>query len=305
VLGSDLVVWRRVPRMDEEQPFWCTRARHLIPSIAFAVAGAAIVFVGRFTGIVAGFVVLVSVFASLAALLVGTVTVPLALLQPGYLAARPRAVSVGTSRPWPRGVWRALPLVAMFGFLGYTFYRVGWPANGGTWLIAAGLVLWSLLFTLKYSRWFWLGLAVVVVLCPAGWLSSWHTCRLTIDLSRGRFGTSYGRDRTGLGGEFELVLARPGPNTRLIESYLGPCAPYWVGWRPEPLLGVDDLERYLSLLPTRDARLRVLHCVTDPDNRLREHQKMLLIALRAFGFPPWLRPQFMVGKTRAAVLFGK
>jgi hypothetical protein len=207
VLGSDLVVCRRVLRVDEEQPFWCTRARHLVPSIVFAISGTAfVVFAGRqyfglgewLFGLGQLLFCSLGALASLAALAIGAAGSLFALVQPGYVG--PRAVIHRPSRPWPRGIWRALPLAAMIGFMAYTFHRVGWPANVGTWLIAAGLVLWCVLLTLKYSRWFWLVLAVMVVLYPADWLSRWSTFRFKVDLCRGRVGRSYGRDSTGMGG---------------------------------------------------------------------------------------------------------
>lgn len=39
------------------------------------------------------------------------------------------------------------------------------------------------------------------------------------------------------------------------------------------------------MLPSDSARTKVLRCLTDPENRLRVHQGLLLVCLSSFGYP--------------------
>jgi hypothetical protein len=47
----------------------------------------------------------------------------------------------------------------------------------------------------------------------------------------------------------------------------------------------DDLRDILARLPDDNAREQVLACITDPANRLRVHQGMLLVCLNVLGYP--------------------
>jgi hypothetical protein len=96
-----------------------------------------------------------------------------------------------------------------------------------------------------------------------------------------------------------LRFGRDGQNTALLESYLGPLPPNW--WEQAPLWpGIRDgnervhsrnvisyhyLPSILAMLPSDAARRQVLRCLTDPENRLRVHQGLLLACLACWGYP--------------------
>lgn len=99
-----------------------------------------------------------------------------------------------------------------------------------------------------------------------------------------------------------LRFGRVGPNTALLESYLGPLPAKWrhrairsmlIGdWRDgnervnsRSLIHASHLESVLARLPDREARVQVLRCLTDTDNLLRVHQGLLLTCLDALGYP--------------------
>jgi len=96
-----------------------------------------------------------------------------------------------------------------------------------------------------------------------------------------------------------------GPNTVLIEQYLGPQSAEWhryytynariqigsVYWSADPitpnlLVFRPHLKDIMRMLPSNQARRQVLACLADPGNYARVHQGMLLTCVWAFGFPP-------------------
>jgi hypothetical protein len=99
-----------------------------------------------------------------------------------------------------------------------------------------------------------------------------------------------------------LRFGHNGPNTELLESYLGPLPPNWWLQAPQfpyirdgnervqsrnPILR-DYLPDMLARLPDDAARKQVLSCLVDPENRLRVHQGLLLACLLELGYPPGL-----------------
>ncbi len=96
-----------------------------------------------------------------------------------------------------------------------------------------------------------------------------------------------------------LRFGRSGRNTALLESYLGRLEPNW--WVQAPrfphirdgnervysrsMIRSENLPAILAMLPSDSARRQVLACLTDPENRLRVHQGLLLACLNRFGYP--------------------
>lgn len=109
--------------------------------------------------------------------------------------------------------------------------------------------------------------------------------------------------RTGIRIDPGLRFKKAGPNTPLLESYLGTIEPKWVCQhhysRRARFLRTHraktwlisfspQLSNVLKLLPSDEARRTVLACLVDGDNCLRAHQSMLLGCLNEFGFPAGL-----------------
>ena len=51
------------------------------------------------------------------------------------------------------------------------------------------------------------------------------------------------------------------------------------------MLQIFSNEPYLEMLPSDEARQQVCECLIDPDNYMRVHQELLLIALGTFDYP--------------------
>jgi len=97
-----------------------------------------------------------------------------------------------------------------------------------------------------------------------------------------------------------LRFGTDGPNTALLETYVGPLEPNWWHQAPHSPYIRDGNERVqsrsvirceyfpgvLEMLPDDDARRTVIRCLTDPENRLRVHQGLLLTCLYVLQFPP-------------------
>ena len=89
-------------------------------------------------------------------------------------------------------------------------------------------------------------------------------------------------------------------NAELLEKYLGQIQPQWKHGSPlspyvrdgnervdiASVARRDYLPKVLAMLPNDDARRQVLRCLTDPANRLRVHQGLLLSCLYHKGYPP-------------------
>jgi hypothetical protein len=86
-----------------------------------------------------------------------------------------------------------------------------------------------------------------------------------------------------------FTFAHAGPNTRLLEQWLGPLEPQWqyldhVNGRN--LIFSARLPAILDLLPDDEARRQVLMSLTDSTNLLRFHQGLLLTCVHELGYPP-------------------
>ena len=102
-----------------------------------------------------------------------------------------------------------------------------------------------------------------------------------------------------------LKFSKFGENTSLIRQFLGRRKPHWVLERDvssgfpgralkrqdynavesSSLIRSDSLAACLDAFPCHKARRRILGALTDPNNLLRIHQGMLLLAIKEFGFP--------------------
>lgn len=100
----------------------------------------------------------------------------------------------------------------------------------------------------------------------------------------------------------ETRFVRDGPNTQLLEDYLGPLEAKWdsislrsmllgtfrdghdrVYW--SNIIFMPELPEILAMLPDNRARVQVLRCVTDRENILRLHQGVLLLCLWSLDYP--------------------
>lgn len=114
----------------------------------------------------------------------------------------------------------------------------------------------------------------------------------------------------------ELWFGHDGPNTAILESYVGPPNANW--WRQAPLspyirdgnerVQSRSIIRYewfpdiLAMLPDDSARVIVIRALIDPENRLRVHQGLLLTALNDLGYPAGMDSQSWW--TQHKLLFG-
>lgn len=100
----------------------------------------------------------------------------------------------------------------------------------------------------------------------------------------------------------DFSFSWPGPNTALLETYLGPLHPEWEQqWylsrgyagqdervNRQSIIRRSDLPEILAMLPSEAARRQALACVTNPKNLARVHQGMWLVAIKVFGYPDGL-----------------
>ncbi len=210
------------------------------------------------------------------------------------------------SRTRPRiGRLRLLPLIGFLFSLAAVSGMVGLPGDAKTVFALIGVSLWSVLITFKYRR---LGYGFLIALpllfllnllfplYPVPW-------RCLADLRRGRQATVLPP---------ELLFVRDGPNTSYLETLFGPAAPHWeycqeyhgpTHARPEfhYVTQGEELHEILAVLPHDAARRRVLQCLTDETNLLRDHQELLLVFVKAFGYPkPRTTPHQWYTRHRAA-----
>jgi hypothetical protein len=196
-----------------------------------------------------------------------------------------------------RAILFAIPILVMAALLGRAIHRYGRPIDEFTWAALAIVLAGSVLPGLFQMRWRWTAmilLAGVYIAFPGPFLvipflERWSLC----DDHGGRWGLQISPG---------LRFGRDGPNTKLLESYLGPLPPNWWLQAPHfpyirdgnervmsrnPILR-DYLPTLLSRLPDDAARKQVLTCLVDPENRLRVHQGLLLACLMELGYPPGL-----------------
>lgn len=188
---------------------------------------------------------------------------------------------------------RALGLWLVCGsLLGLALFRYGLPLDVTTTLgLGLGLCTLGLVHLGVSARGRW-ALAAIPLLfhlqlhvpVESDWLQ---------DVRRGRVGV-----RVTPGFRF----GRDGPNTALLQEYVGPLPAEWrhrcvrsmllCDWRDgnervnsRSLIHRDDLAAVLAMLPDRDARKQVVGCLTDSGNLLRVHQGLLLTCLKVLGHP--------------------
>jgi hypothetical protein len=156
-------------------------------------------------------------------------------------------------------------------------------------VLVVGVVLSTTAFLLFRSRW----TVVVPLLYFGSFLVPWES-RYIADTRGGRHGVRVL--------PWDARFGRDGSNTALLTSYLGPLEPDWQHaairsmlfgmWRDgdervhtRGLIFRPYLADALAMLPTNDARVQVLGCLTDPDNLLRVHHGLLLACLWEWGYP--------------------
>lgn len=208
--------------------------------------------------------------------------------QPDSPIASDRTLAPRTSR-----APTAAACAACAGLLALCLLRHGRPLDAFTWTVLALLLLAALVAGLRKSR---VGLGLVggfflYLALPDPFLYIPFLERWALFDDRG------GREGTLLSPS--LRFGHAGPNTALLESHLGPLEPNW--WRSAPrfphirdgnervdsrsMIRSANLPAILAMLPSDAARRQVLACLTDPDNRLRVHQGLLLACLKRLGYP--------------------
>ena len=169
----------------------------------------------------------------------------------------------------------------------------GWPIDGFTWSVLAATPLTACVAG-YFKRRILIGVVVifsVYLAFPDPFLAIPLPERWSLFDDRG------GREGTLLSPG--LRFGRNGRNTALLESYLGRLEPNW--WVQAPrfpgirdgnervysrsMIRSENLPAILAMLPSDTARRQVLACLTDPHNRLRVHQGLLLACLKQFGYP--------------------
>jgi len=168
----------------------------------------------------------------------------------------------------------------------------GRPINALGWaLLSLGLTGgWLQLSQRSHAVRAMLAFPALYALFPMPWLFMPGVVHHSIhDHDRGRLG-------------FEIWpgarFGRDGPNTRLLESYLGPAQATWCGTQLSPymndgncrafygnLIFEPELAKALDLLPDDAARCQVLECFVAKGNLLHGHQNALLGALEHRGLP--------------------
>lgn len=196
---------------------------------------------------------------------------------------------------WRRAVLGAMLVMAL---LGAAVYEHGHPIGVGTWLAFGAITALGAAAGLP-GRWrhVWLlGLFVAAnLVVPDLFLyrNPLADPYYWIDVRGGRQVTEVAPG---------IWLGGAGENTVLIEHYLGPVPAQWqMAYPRSPHVRDGDdrvdakniihhvgLADTLAMLPGDDARRRALICLTDPANRLRVHQSLLLVALKTLGYPDGL-----------------
>ncbi|REK07884.1 MAG: hypothetical protein DWQ37_20995 [Planctomycetota bacterium] len=196
----------------------------------------------------------------------------------------------------------AIPILAMAGLLWLAIRKHGRPIDGYTWTALAVVLVCSALPGFYRLRWRWAALILLVgvyIVRPGPFLEF-----RIIPLQRWSLCDDHG-GRRGLQISPMLRFGHDGPNTKLLESYLGPLPPNW--WQQAPNFpGIRDgnervqsrnpilrdyLPDILEMLPDDAARKQVLTCLVDTENRLRVHQGLLLACLMELGYPPGLNAE--------------
>ena len=224
--------------------------------------------------------------------------VPLSIV--GY-----RAIARSQNGHWPgwRVVARRYWSVFVCGLLlAALLLRGVWPLDAASGMALAGGVLWSISLAGDRRR-LWRMLAPAPI---AGFIYL-LVCSLEPQLAE-RFIRGVPRSvllqdvrggRNGVQLLDDFSYSWPGPNSALIERYLGLLDAEWEGrwyvskWyagldervNRRSIIRQPDLPDVLAMLPSDDARRQVLTCVTTTKNQARVHQGLLLVALKRFGYP--------------------
>jgi hypothetical protein len=178
----------------------------------------------------------------------------------------------------------------------------GKPLDARTWVT----LLFGLIFTpaaLAPGLWKLIAWLSLVYYLPFLQTLESHSC---VDLRGGRRGVALSPGfRVGKEGitflPGDLRFGHDGPNTELIESYLGRCEPEWQYYATlstmhrihEPAVGPETynlifegwLPDALDRLPSEEARVQVLRCLTDSQNLLRRYQGLLLTCVKDWRYP--------------------
>jgi|GEM_PF-1653729 len=192
------------------------------------------------------------------------------------------------------------PLLLTAGLLSLAIYFHGWPLNIYTWLVLAVILALSALPAFVQRR----KATVALALLLAVYIAFPGPFMLIPVLERWSLCDDHGGRR---GWEISPMLrfGRDGPNTELLESYLGPLPANW--WQQAPHFPYirdgnervqsrnpirrEYLPEMLARLPNDAARKQVLTCLVDTENRLRVHQGLLLACVMDLGYPPGLNAE--------------
>ena len=214
---------------------------------------------------------------------------------------KPAADSLDAEQESPSWALLACATACTCSLAGISIFRLGLPLDLKTWLVVVAAAASGLCLTNTHIArlgGFVLGLLAAVYLAFP-WVFQvipgvevWST----FDSRGGRVGWILTPG---------LRFGSDGPNTALLENTRGPLEPDWrIGASYSPYIR-DGNERVdtrnviraasfssmLECLPSDDARHEVMHALTEPENRLRPFQSLLLVCLHDWGYPEEGRPE--------------
>jgi hypothetical protein len=214
--------------------------------------------------------------------------VPLGILGFQILASRAFATRTPVKSWAPTALCTLLALLTAL---------IATPNDSKTWICLFGGAAWSLVFVAirrgKARKLFMIpiGVQVLLLLCCLlpGCIPFLEVASIQ-DVRGGRTGIKV----------VGLRFRTSEQNTALLEEYLGPLEPQWEHQslisppardgnervNSRSIIRDVELPAILAMLPDHAARRLVLKCLTDPRNKLRVHQGMLLVALYTLDYPP-------------------
>lgn len=250
-------------------------------------------------GALLGFVWLVSCI--LAGVTLGVAATIAFAIPLGILGFRVLATGIFDRSAIVRG---RVPLIVCV-TLGILTVLIGLPANLATWLAVFGGGVWILALMVLFRD------SKKILLVPVVLQSLLFLYCIGPQAFEGMtflsLGAEYHDLHTGrremrvLGMRFRASEN----NAELIERYLGRRDPHWrhsYYYDPHIRDGDDrlnagsviydrDLSGLLEMLPDESARRQFLKCISDPNNKMRFHQALLVVALRALDYPSGLNSQ--------------